>query len=88
MLTITPAIQQRIEEQERGRHARLLNRAKAMNLITSPDYCTPNGCLVWEPTIQGRCNVVTAEACTCREFAIHGDCPHHALMIEMTGAQY
>ena len=87
MLTITPEIQQRIEEQERRRHARLLQRARDMGLVASPDYCTPVSCMMWEPTIQGRCELVSASECSCREFAIHGDCPHHALLVEMTSCQ-
>ena len=83
-LTITAEIQHRIDEQELGRHRRLLQRARDMRLVASPDYCTPTSCMMWEPTIQGRCELVSASECSCREFALHGSCPHHALMIELT----
>ena len=83
-LTITPEIQHRIDEQERGRRRRLLQRARDMGLVASPDYCTPISYMMWQPTIQGRCELVSASECSCREFALHGDCPHMALFTDMT----
>lgn len=80
---ITPAVQQRIEEQERGRHARLLQRARAMHVKVDVNYCAATSCTMWEPAVQGRCNVVTQDECSCREFALWGDCPHHTLFLEI-----
>lgn len=84
MLTITPQIQQRIDEQERGRHARLLQRAAAMRLTYDHDYVSPDGMIVWQPDHRGRCEVVESTRCSCREFELWRSCPHMALFLEMT----
>lgn len=49
MLTMSPEIRQRIEEQERGRRARLLQRAAAMRLAYDHDYISPEGMIVSQP---------------------------------------
>ena len=84
MLTITPAIQQRISEQEHGRHARLLQRAQAMRLAYDHDYISPDGMIVWQPGQRGRCEVVELSRCSCQEFRVWRSCPHMALFLEMT----
>ena len=85
--TITPATQARIEEQERGRHARLLQRASAMRLAYDHDYVSPDGMIVWQPDQQGCCEVVEPGRCSCQEFRVWRSCPHHALLIELTGIE-
>ena len=87
MLTITPEIEARISEQERGRHARLLQRARTMGLAYDHDYISPSGMIVWQPDQQGRCEVVEPDRCSCHEFRVWRSCPHHALMIELTSRQ-
>ena len=82
MLTITPAIQQRIDEQERGRQRRLLQRAEAMRLAYDRDYISPDGMIVWQPDQRGRCEVVEPSRCSCREFELWQSCPHMALFLD------
>lgn len=75
----------RIAEVERGRHARLLKRAQALRLMVDPDYCRADACIVWSPLKRGRCEVVSMESCSCREFRLWGACPHHAAVVEALG---
>lgn len=77
----------RIAEVERGRHARLLARAQALRLMVDPDYCRADACIVWSPINRGRCEVVSMDSCSCREFRLWGACPHHAAVVEALGGR-
>lgn len=83
----TDPVTERIAEIERYRHQRLLKRAREMQLMVDPDYCDTKSCIVWEPTVQGRCEVVSIDECSCREYRLWGSCPHHATVIEALGGR-
>ena len=84
MLTITQEVVARISEQQQGRHRRLLQRARDMQLMVDQDYISADGMIVWQPSQQGRCEVVEPDRCSCHEFRVWRSCPHHALLVEMT----
>lgn len=86
-MVMADPVADRIAEMERGRDARLLARARAMRLMVDPDYCQPDACIVWSVNNDGRCEVVTMESCSCREFRLWGCCPHHAAVTKVLGGQ-
>lgn len=85
VVTISPDTEARILEAEQGRHRRLLARAHAMQLQADPDYCRADACVMWQPAVLGRCEVVSLEGCSCHEYKLWRHCPHFALLNELTG---
>ncbi len=85
MITSTPApdtaVHQRVDEDDRYQHRRLLERASG--LLYDTDYASLAGLIVWDPAVRGRCEVVTAERCSCREWRVWRRCPHMALFVDL-----
>ncbi len=73
---------QRIAEHEAERQRRLLREAEAMDLHLEPDYVHDDKFIVWAPGIEGFCDLVSVDECTCRRFRLWGRCPHHALVVD------
>lgn len=84
-IAFTRAARERIAARQQEHHARLVAQARDMQLVTDPDYCTPASCLIWEPRPGGRVVLASVAVCTCREFALAGNCVHRALLRDITG---
>lgn len=73
---------ERIAEHEAEQQRQLLREADVMGLRLEPDYVHGDKYIVWAPGIQGFCDLVSVDECTCPRFRLWGRCPHHALVVD------
>jgi hypothetical protein len=65
------------------RHDALLRRARELDLRAVQDYVHPSLLIVWEPGLNGSCELASPANCSCRVYRAWGRCAHQAFAHEI-----
>lgn len=70
-----------------SRHTRLLQHAKVRGITWEPDYVHDGALIMREPARRHRCEIVSAEGCSCDHYRFWRFCVHSAVFEAVKGGE-